>query len=247
MESLVSIITPSYNCQDFISETISSVLSQTYKNWEMIIVDDCSSDQSVQTINTFIQSDSRIKLIFNDINEGAAVSRNKAIDQARGKYIAFLDSDDLWRQDKLEKQIQYMEENDIALSYTSYELINETGKRLNKIIIPSEKLAYKDILKENQIACLTAIYNCHIIGKVHMPLIRKRQDYGLWLSILKKIPSAYRAPGVSALYRVRSNSISSNKINLLKYNFKLFNEYEELSKLNSLKYVVWNIYRRLKK
>ena len=247
MSQLVSIITPSYNCEQFISETITSVRNQSYQNWELIIVDDCSTDNSINIINSHINADKRIKLFLNDENEGAAVSRNKAIKTAIGKYIAFLDSDDLWVSDKLEKQIQYMEKNNVALSYTSCELIDEQGAKLNKVIIPLEKLDYKELLKENQIACLTAIYNAELIGKFYMPLIRKRQDYGLWLSILKNIPFAYKAPGVLALYRVRRSSISSNKVDLLKYNFKLFNEHENLSKLKSFQYVAWNIFRKLKK
>jgi len=247
MNNLVSIITPSYNCEAFISDTIASVISQNYKNWEMLIVDDCSTDNSTNIINNFIKDDERIKLILNDRNEGAAVSRNKAIKAAKGKYVAFLDSDDLWGKDKLEKQIDFMEKNNIALSYTSCELVDESGVKLNKVITPVEKLDYKEMLKENQIACLTAIYNAELIGKFYMPLIRKRQDYGLWLSILKKIPYAYKAPGILALYRVRSGSVSSNKVELLKYNFKLFHEHENLSRLKSLQCVVWNVYRKLKK
>ena len=247
MNHLVSIIMPSFNCKEFISETILSVISQTYNHWELIIVDDCSTDDGTDIINNFIKNDQRIKLILNDKNEGAAVSRNKAIEHASGKYIAFLDSDDLWNTDKLENQILYMNNNNLALSYSAYETIDEEGNSLNTIITPSEKLDYLALLKENQIGCLTAIYDQEILNKHYMPLIRKRQDYGLWLSILKIIPYAYRAPGVLAKYRVRENSVSSSKIGLLKYNFKLFHEHEKLSKLKSFYYVGWNVYRKLRK
>lgn len=211
----------------------------------MIIVDDCSTDNSANVINAFIENDDRIKLILNDKNEGAAVSRNKAIRHANGKYIAFLDSDDLWNKDKLHKQIAFMEANQLALTYTSYTLIDEQSNSLNKVVIPREKLSYFDLLKENQIGCLTAIYDCELLGKHYMPLIRKRQDYGLWLAILKITPYSYRVPGILAKYRVRKDSISSSKIGLLKYNFKLFNEYERLSKVKSLYYVLWNVFRKL--
>ncbi|WP_166373166.1 glycosyltransferase family 2 protein [Psychromonas sp. SA13A] len=247
MSHLVSIIMPSFNCEEFISETILSVISQTYKNWELIIVDDCSTDNSVNIINHFNKYDKRIHLILNDKNKGAAISRNKAIEYASGKYIAFLDSDDLWNADKLQKQISYMSANDLVFSYSAYETIDEQGMSLNRTIVPREKLDYLAMLKENQIGCLTAIYDQEILNKHYMPLIRKRQDYGLWLSILKTTPYAYRAPGILAKYRIRENSISSSKIGLLKYNFKLFHTHEKISKLKSFYYVGWNIYRKLKK
>jgi glycosyltransferase involved in cell wall biosynthesis len=204
MNKLISIITPSYNSCEFISQTINSVLAQSFSNWEMIIVDDCSVDDSIHVINDFIQKDSRIKLILNDKNEGAAVCRNKAIESASGKYIAFLDSDDLWEPFKLEKQINFMEENDVPFTYSSYALIDEQGHSLHRIITPNAQLNYFDLLRENQIGCLTAIYDQEVLGKCYMPLIRKRQDYGLWLSILKISPIAYRAPGVLAKYRAVS-------------------------------------------
>jgi teichuronic acid biosynthesis glycosyltransferase TuaG len=245
MNPLVSIIMPSYNCEQFISETIASVLSQTYKNWELNIVDDRSTDSSIYIINDFIKDDKRIKLILNDKNEGAAVSRNKAIEHANGKYIAFLDSDDLWNADKLQKQISFMSSNNLACTYSAYEKIDEEGNSLNTTIIPPEKLDYLAMLKENQIGCLTAIYDQEILNKHYMPLIRKRQDYGLWLSILKITPYAYKAPGVLAKYRIRENSVSSSKIGLLKYNFKLFNDHEKLSAIKSAYYVGWNVFRKL--
>ena len=243
--SKVSIITPSYNSSQFISETIQSVCSQTFSDWELIIVDDCSKDSSIELIKRFIDIDARIKLILNNCNEGAAVSRNQAIAYATGKYIAFLDSDDLWEPSKLEKQIAFMEENNAVLTYASYALIDEQSNSLEQVITPNEKLSYSDLLKANQIGCLTAIYNQEVLGKHFMPLIRKRQDYGLWLSILKVTPFAYKVPGVLAKYRVRENSISSGKLGLLKYNFQLFHKHEKLSLIRSLYYLGWNVHRKL--
>lgn len=247
MNDLVSIITPSYNSSIFIKETINSVLAQSYQNWEMIIVDDVSSDNSIQVIEKFIVNDNRIKLIQLEKNSGAAVVRNKAIEIAEGKYIAFLDSDDLWLPEKLEKQIEFMEKNNSALSYSNYNLIDEEGNDLNIIKNPISKITYKEQLKENQIGCLTAIYDQEKLGKIYMPLIRKRQDYGLWLNILKKIDHADKIDEVLAIYRVRKNSISSNKFEMLKYNFDLFNKHQKLSKLKSFYYLCWNIYRKIKK
>ncbi len=237
---------PSFNCERFISETIRSVILQSYNNWELIIVDDCSNDNSINIITNFIRHDDRIKLFLNDKNEGPAVSRNKAIKYASGKYIAFLDTDDLWNADKLQIQISFMSNNNLAFSYSAYETIDEDGNILKMTVIPQERLDYFSLLKENQIGCLTAVYDQVMLNKHYMPLIRKRQDYGLWLSILKATPYAYRVPGVLAKYRIRKNSVSSNKIGLLIYNFKLFNEHEKLSFIKSAYYVGWNIFRKLK-
>lgn len=247
MNNLVSIITPSYNSSQFIQETIDSVLSQAYVNWEMIIVDDVSTDNSIEIINQYIKNDSRIKLIQLENNSGAAVARNTAIENAKGKYIAFLDSDDIWKKDKLEKQIKFMQNYDSSFSYSAYDLINEEGKSLNTIKDPLTNLTYYELLKENQIGCLTAIYDQEKLGKIYMPLIRKRQDFGLWLNILKKIDHADKIDESLAVYRIRKDSISSNKIDLIKYNYELFNTHQKLSKIKAFYYLCWNIYRKFKK
>ena len=157
MEPLVSIITPLYNSEKYIAETIEFVLAQTYSNWEMIIVDDCSKDNGVEIVEKYREKDKRIKLYQNEINKGVSYTRNRAIDIAQGKYIAFLDSDDLWKKEKLEKQINFMEQNNIVLSYTAYEKINEDGSKRGEIRVP-EKLDYKELLKNCLIGFLTAIY-----------------------------------------------------------------------------------------
>lgn len=244
---LVSIITPLYNSEVFLEKTFNSIRSQTYSNWEWIVVDDFSSDTSFEMIKKYKSFENRIKAFQNKKNEGAAISRNRAIMEAKGRFIAFLDSDDLWTEDKLEKQIAFMLNKKIALSYSNYRVITESGEDTNKEISPPDRLDYQLMLKENQIGCLTAIYDKEMLGKCYMPLIRKRQDYGLWLSILKKVTYAYKAPGVSAFYRTRNSSISSSKINLLKYNYKLFREVEGMSTIKSIYYLSWNIYRKLTK
>ena len=244
---LVSIITPIFNSEIFINDTFESIKSQTYTNWEWIIVDDFSSDRTCEIVEGFMHLDNRIKLYRNNTNVGAAVSRNKAIEKANGKFIAFLDSDDLWCDTKLEIQISFMLENEISLSYSAYRIITESGIDCNKIIDPPNELDYLTLLKENQIGCLTAIYDQQILGKCYMPLIRKRQDYGLWLSVLKKVPVAYKAPGVLAVYRVRNDSVSSSKIDLLKFNYKLFREIEKFSIVKSVYYLTWNVYRKILK
>jgi glycosyltransferase involved in cell wall biosynthesis len=242
---LVSIITPTYNSELFIKETFASISSQTYTNWEWIVVDDSSSDDTYTILEHFKLLDDRIKLFRNETNMGAAVSRNKAIEMASGRFIAFLDSDDLWSNNKLEKQISFMDKNKIVFSYSAYSIIDEAGMNTDKIINPPDKLNYLTLLKENQIGCLTVIYDQQVLGKCYMPLIRKRQDYGLWLSVLKKIPYAYKAPGVLAVYRIRKESVSSSKINLIQFNYRLFREFENLSFFKSVYYLSWNVLRKL--
>jgi glycosyltransferase involved in cell wall biosynthesis len=247
MNNLVSIITPSYKSFRFISQTIESVLAQTYQNWEMIIVDDVSPDNSNEIIEEYSKKDSRIKLIKLEQNSGPAVARNRAIEEAQGRYIAFLDADDLWKPEKLEKQLAFMINNNYELTYTNYETISENGENFNRIIMSPEKLNYKQLLKSNKIGCLSAIYDTKRIGKVYMPLIKKRQDYGLWLRILKKVNYAYNVNEVLGTYRIMSNSVSSNKVDLLKYNYALFRNHEQFSVIKSLYYLGWNIYIKVMK
>ena len=244
---MVSVITPSYNCAKYISDTIDSVINQTYKNWEMIIVDDNSSDNSNEIIEKYVQRDNRIKFIKLEKNSGPAVARNRAIEEATGRYIAFLDADDLWMSDKLQKQIDFMQSYNYELTYTAYETMREDGVNLHHTVIPPKKLNYQELLKANRIGCLSAIYDSKRIGKVYMPLIKKRQDYGLWLKILKKVDYAYGMDEVLGRYRVMSNSVSSNKLNLLKYNYRLFREYEKFSALKSFYYLMWNVYIKIMK
>jgi len=247
MNNLVSIITPSYNSENFISQTIKSVLNQTYQNWEMIIIDDVSTDNSRKIIESFMKKDDRIKLFKLSENSGAAISRNKAISLAKGNFIAFLDSDDLWLPKKLEHQLAFMIKNKYALTYTSYHIIEENGDNSNKIINCKEKLDYTRMLYSNEIGCLTAIYNVDLLGKVFMPTIRKRQDYGLWLKILKTEKYAYGLPEVLAEYRNRSQSISTNKVEMLKWNWNLYTNIENLSYFRATLYTVCNVINKLLK
>ena len=185
INKMISIVTPSYNSSKFISETIESAISQTYQSWEMIIVDDCSTDGSQEIIKEYCKNDSRIKLFALEDNSGAAVARNRAINEANGEYIAFLDSDDLWTHDKLEKQLAFMQKNNYAFTYTFYKKIDEKGMSLNKNVTPPISIDYNGLLKNNVIGCLTVMYSVDVLGKIYMPLIRKRQDYATWLKILK--------------------------------------------------------------
>jgi len=237
VQNIVSVITPTYNSRQFIKDTYDSLLNQTYSYWEWIIVDDCSSDDTFTYIQDLTEKDRRAKVLRNKENSGAAVSRNKAIELAKGRFIAFLDSDDVWLPAKLEKQIEFMLQNDIAFSYSAYKKIDEAGKVIGEVNVP-KKVKYSDLLKVSTIGCLTAIYDTHIIGKISMPLIRKRQDLGLWLKILKKIPYAYATPGVLAQYRIRADSISANKLIAAQYTWRLYREIEGLNLVKATYYFI---------
>ena len=242
MEDLVSIITPAHNAEKFISQTIQSVLKQSYFNWEMIIVDDFSSDKTTDIVDSFILKDKRIKLIKLEKNSGAGEARNTAIEFTKGKYIAFLDSDDLWKTDKLEKQLVFMAKNNLPFTFSFYECIDEEGNLLNKIVEAPKKLTYQQLFFCNYIGNLTAIYNVEELGKIPISSIRKRQDWMLWLTILKKIKIAQPVPESLAFYRVRKNSISSSKIKLLKHNFNVYRKFHKhnflISLVNLLKFLV---------
>ena len=237
----VTIIMPSYNSEKFIVESVESVLAQTYSKWELIIVDDCSLDDSNKIITKYVDSDCRIKLIKLQKNSGPAIARNMAIETANGRYIAFLDSDDVWLPNKLEKQIKFMQDNDLAFTYSSYKLVGEDNEDLG-LFITKDKISYFDMLKTCSVGCLTAIYDTEKIGKQYMPLILKRQDYGLWLKILKLIGKTMGILEPLATYRIRKNSVSSNKVKAAKYQWKIYREIEKLSFLKSLYYFAFYAY-----
>lgn len=231
---LVSIITPSYNSTKFIPATIESVLAQTYQNWEMLIVDDCSKDESRKVIREYTEKDSRIKLIELTENSGAAVARNTAIKAAKGKYVAFLDSDDLWVPTKLEKQIEFMEINDYAFTYSKYQLMDVDGNKLDRVIDVPRNIDYNGLLSNTIIGCLTAVVNIEKTGPIEMPNIRTRQDFALWLSILKRGIKAHGLQEVLAYYRLVPGSISSNKVKAAKQTWKVYRDVEKLGLLRSV-------------
>lgn len=237
MTNLVSIITPAYNAEKFIKSAIDSVKSQTYKDWEMLIVNDCSSDRTESIIIEEMKSDSRIKLISLDVNRGVVYARNKAIDVARGRFIAFLDSDDLWLPDKLEIQITTMISNKWPLTYTNYSLMNEEGELLNKTILTPRKTAYKDLFKGSNMGCLTVVIDRYITGDFKMPNI-KHEDYATWLSILEKGHVAFRVDQVLAIYRKTANSLSGNKFKAAKWQWLIYRKYLNLNVLQSIYYFI---------
>ena len=244
---MVSIITSSYNSEKFITTCVESVISQTYINWEMIIVDDASQDASKEKIIFLSHNEPRIKTIFLDKNIGAAQARNIAIRQAKGQYIAFLDSDDLWESKKLEKQVSFMSNHNIAFSFTTYQSISEDGFNKMNIIKAPSKVTYHSYLKNTIIGCLTVIIDRDKIGNFEMPDIRSSHDMALWLQIMRGGVTAYGLDENLAKYRVVSSSNTANKIKAAKDVWKVYREVEKLSLLYSFWCFTNYIFNAIKK
>jgi glycosyltransferase involved in cell wall biosynthesis len=237
-EELVSIITPCFNAERYIAICIQSVSAQTYFNWEMLIVDDCSTDNSIPIISEYVKKDSRIKLFSTEGQSGSPVlPRNIGIQNARGRYIAFLDSDDVWLPKKLECQIELLNNKDTAVAFSYYEKISEDGGRSNRIIFSPDIVTYKRLLKGNCIGNLTAMYDTSKTGKVFFPSIG-HEDYALWLDILRMGYIARNTRTVEALYRTRKNSLSTNKLVASRWTWNIYYQYLRLSFLKSLCYFI---------
>lgn len=218
---MVSIITPVYNRQEFLDECVQSILKQTFTDWELILVDDCSTDASVQMINNYVSLDNRIKAHFFNKNVGAGVARNKGIELSTGRFIAFLDSDDYWHIEKLKMQIEFMLQKQIDFSYT-YSIKLDKNDDDSKVLLPPKSVSSFALIFNNYIKTPTAIYDTKRIGKIFMPNYRKRQDWGLWFNILEKTKKAYCLSVPLAYFRTSNDSLSKNKIKLLKENFKFY-------------------------
>ena len=243
--SLVSIITPTYNSEQFIAQTIQSVQKQTYTNWELIIVDDGSLDSTGSIVSAISKSDSRIRFYQLEKNLGTGAARDFALSKASGRYITFLDSDDLWKPSKLEKQIDFLCSNKLPFTFSFYECIDEEGNALDKKIEAPRRLKYYQLFFCNFIGNLTGIYDSSFFGKIPISSIRKRQDWMLWLTILKKIKVAIPVPESLAYYRVRNNSISASKVNLLQHNFKVYRSFHGLNLVVSLLCMIGFLFTQL--
>lgn len=225
---------PVYNSETFLEQAIQSVILQTYSDWELIIVDDGSRDQSVQIAQKYSEKDGRIRFIRSSENRGAAAARNLGIHEAKGRFIAFLDSDDLWLPNKLKVQFEAFNKMEASLIYSSYLKVDSFGKVKGKPVLVPERVTYNQILRGNVIGCLTAVYDTFRVGKVYMPDIKLRQDYGLWLSILKSCEVAHGITEPLALYRIHNASISSNKLKAAYYQWKVYRDLEKLSLFDSI-------------
>ncbi len=225
---LVSVIMPTYNCGKYIAQSLDSVISQTVTDWEVQIVDDCSTDDTYNVVLPYLEKYPNIHYYVLPENGGPAVARTEAIKRANGKYIAFLDSDDLWDSEKLENQIAFMEKNGADFSATGYRWMDEDGNDLHTALIPPKKTDYKKMIRlSNPIGNLSVMYNQEKLGKFEVPPIKKRNDFALWLKILKKTDCCYGMEEVLGTYRMgRSGSVSSNKLKQAKYHWQLYHDIE---------------------
>lgn len=234
----VSIITPVYNTEPYLAETIESVLAQSHDDWELLLTDDHSTDGSVEKAEQFSARDSRIKSYrLDDQSRGAAAARNHAIQRATGDVIAFLDSDDIWDSSFLSESLTFMERHSAAIVYSSYRRKSaDLSVQLGEFIVP-ETATYHSMLKTCVISCLTGMYHvgrCN--GKVFMPDIERAQDYGMWLELLRRGGTALGQKKVLATYRILPNSLSRNKIAKAKYQWLIYRRVEQLSLPSSVYY-----------
>lgn len=228
-KELVSIITPVYNSEKYIKETIECVIKQSYKNWELLLVDDCSTDKTFNIIKDYVKEDTRIKYFKLKENGGVAIARNKALEESKGRFIAYLDADDLWKKEKLEKQVNFMLNNNYAFTCTDYERIKENG--MGKVVKIPREVDYNLFLRNTIIQTVGVMVDTKLTGKelLKMPNIRTRQDAATWCQLLKAGFNCYEVPENLAYYRIVKNSLSSNKFKAVKMNWYWYRKIEELS------------------
>lgn len=248
MDDLVSIIMPSYNTGKYIGESIRSVLNQSYQNWELIIVDDASTDQTDEVIKRF--SDKRIHYIKNSKNSGAAVSRNLALNKASGHWIAYLDSDDLWKPKKLENQIYFMKKKGYSFSYTEYEEIDEQSRRIGVRVTGPQHISKYGMYNYCWPGCLTVMYDRNVVGEIQIIDIKKNNDYAIWLKAIRKT-DCWLLNESLAYYRKRNGSISNhNYFELVKWHYRLFRKAEKFgiiwSSICTIKNIIFGIYKKNK-
>lgn len=250
MNELVSIIMPSYNTANYIEASIESVRHQTYENWELIIVDDCSTDNTDEVVRPFL-TDGRIRYLKNEQNSGAAISRNRALREAKGKWIAFLDSDDLWLPEKLEKQVAFMEQNGYHFSYTNYEEINMAGEKTGVRVTGPKRITKTGMFNYCWPGCLTVMYDAEAVGLIQIADIKKNNDYAMWLKVCRKA-DCYLLDECLAQYRKgRAGSVSTHGIRtMIGWHYKLFHNVENQNVLKSVintgRNLVFGFYKKKK-
>lgn len=238
MQQLVSVIMPAYNAEKTIKESIDSVLSQTYDNWELLVINDKSKDNTLSMIKEYVKEDNRIKLIDLEVNQGVAGARNNGLSKAKGRFLAFLDSDDIWSPDKLEKQVRFMCDKKSHMSCTSYEVIDADSNRLNKLMNPQSKISYKTLLKGSRVGCLTVMVDLDEVDKKDLEMKKMgHEDYVTWLNIAKKYGDIDGLPINLAKYRVFEGSLSGNKKKAIMWQYKIYRDNENLS----LPYSIYNM------
>ena len=238
-KKLVSIVMPAYNSARFIGESIKSVQRQNFQDWELIIIDDGSVDDTEEIIKKYAKEDGRIKYFRNTKNQGSARARNRGVKESKGRYIAFIDSDDLWYEEKLSKQVEFMIGNGCSISCTGYQHMNARGELLGRIIIPPQTADYNRVLFDNPIGNSTVMYDTDKIGKFYGPIAKNREDYALWLKILRKVKYINGISEILVLYRKRKGSQSSNKVKLIYYQWVLYRKFERMSFGKSLLLMIY--------
>lgn len=240
-ESLVSVVMPLYNCENYVTEAIKSVVSQSYENWELIVVDDCSTDRSYSIVEDLVVDESRIKLHKMSKNNGVASVRNYATKEAAGKYIAFLDCDDVWLPEKLEKQIVMMQRNNVCLAYSAYATIDENST-ITGLFGVRKEVTYDDMLKSSTIGTLTMVYNADELGKHYFKDIG-HEDYVMKLELVKRTGYARGITEPLAKYRIVSNSLSRNKLNAALWQWKIYRNIEKLPFYKAIYYFGWYTFK----
>lgn len=249
MNSMISIIMPSYNTANYIEASIESVRHQTYENWELIIVDDCSTDDTDEVVRPFL-SDRRIRYLKNEQNSGAAISRNRALREAKGKWIAFLDSDDLWLPEKLEKQVAFMEQNGYHFSYTNYEEINMAGEKTGVRVTGPKKITKTGMFNYCWPGCLTVMYDAETVGLIQIADIKKNNDYAMWLKVCRKADCYLLDECLAQYRRGRAGSVSTHSVKtMVGWHYKLFREAEGFglvqSVCNTARNLLWGVYKKI--
>ena len=246
IDGLVSVVIPMYNSGKYIIPTISSALRQTYTNLEILVIDDCSKDDSIQVVEEFAKKDNRVRCIPQERNGGAAVARNRGIKEAKGRYIAFLDSDDLWAPDKIEKQLALMNEKNAVFAFCAYDSVNENDEQVKGKIKIKERVRYKDLLTKTFICTPAAIYDRFFYGDVEMPLRRTGQDYAFWM-VLLKMADAYGIDEALVHVRRRSGSLSKNKFQNMKDIWEVQTLNERINKVSAGLHILQYIFFTIKK
>lgn len=234
-QELISIIMPMFNAEKTIEKAVQSVQQQSFKFWELIIVDDNSTDNSLKLVSCLAQKDSRIKILRLSENKGAAVARNYALEYTTGRYIAFLDADDFWYPGKLERQLDYMKLKKSVFCFTSYVRVDKNGNQLKEELAPN-CITYHDLLRRNVIGCLTVMYDTAVIGKQPMPLYKRPHDYALWLKLVKYFHHADGLDEILAVYLVDRGTLSTNKLAVAREVWSIFRQQERLGLLSSIWY-----------
>lgn len=246
---MISIIIPAYNSEKYIIETINSVLAQTYKDWELLIVDDCSTDDTAKIIKSYVKKDNRIKYFKTDKNTGAFCARNIGIKKAVGDFICFLDSDDVWTKDKLKTQLQFMQNNICDVSSHGYDYIDETGNKIKGKVLPLKQFTLKSYMSNTCISMDTVMLNIKTMGKQYFPPVERREDCAFWIDLLGQGYSIYGMDKIMASYRLHKNQVSNNKIDMALLNFKIYMKQPYINKISAMicfvKYMINAVLKRI--